>query len=592
VNIDGNVGYSQYALGSSGTLNLNGAGLSIAFENGFVPYPGDTFTIVSNNAAGNGISSLTTFGTAAISGQAATAASDGATVGTVTIGTATVPVQIFYPGYTDGATALGLPTGTSLSNVVLHVQGPSSGSPSGPSGPIAVSGSLSSTAPTTINLDGAGGYTQFEVTGSGSNLLNLNNAPLSVNDIDGAVSYGTYTIVNDQTSNSYTNSNANISSAQFAIQGEFSYEGSAAPNGTAITVSCGSNTYVLRIFYPQEDFGGDGSLLKDVILERQTPLQILGTDQPGSSGENYAGIAVDASYPTHSWEGETFYQYQDPGVLNYNDFFNSSVVSNAPGLQRSMISQITITFTGIVDSVDPPGANGLGGAISLQMTYPYAGEQVPLTYSSTPTVVGDRSQVVVNFLADNLNPSNSPTTYVRPYDGVVALENGNFQLLVQGGTSSPSIHAQGNAGLALASNKVDNFYALYGDVYGLGTVGAGVTLDDTAWEALEASFVPGDGLAHGLSYFQDWTDNGQYMFGALSGVAPLPGLSTVQQYQGASFTGNLLNNGVFAGWDPDVVYIDQEGIGYVDATDASDFTSALSTTLPPPSVNPIFNPPG
>ena len=81
---------------------------------------------------------------------------------------------------------------------------------------------------------------------------------------------------------------------------------------------------MLRIFYPQDNFNADGSLLKDVILERQTPLQILGSDVPGSSGTAYNGIVVNASYPGHYTRRDrsgapagTFDTYRIPGVSSY-----------------------------------------------------------------------------------------------------------------------------------------------------------------------------------------------------------------------------------------------------------------------------------
>ena len=214
VAIDGNVGYSQYALGAAGSLNLNGAGLTIALgtvDAPFTPYPGDTFTIVSVGTAGASLSG--TFATAAVGTQAATSASlSGDTVGTVAIGGAAVAVQIFYPGTYTGATAaaLGLSSGASLAGVVLHVQGPAGGG--GPTGPIVISGTVAPTG-LDVTLNGASGYTQYEVTTG--NTLNLVGAALNVQDLVGAIDYGAYTIVDDQTGTSY--STASPSSA-FAIQ--------------------------------------------------------------------------------------------------------------------------------------------------------------------------------------------------------------------------------------------------------------------------------------------------------------------------------------------------------------------------------------
>jgi hypothetical protein len=589
VTIDGSVGYSQYALGASGTLNLNGAGLSITFAPGFEPYPGNSFTIVSNNAAGTGISAAT-FGTATVGTQSPVTASDGATLGTVTIGTTLVPVEIFYPGSSAGAAALGLASGASLKNVVLYIQGPPVTAPTSPGGGppsmTPISGVISSGL--SVQLKGAEGYTQYEVTGS--NTLNLNGQTLTVTDIVGAIDYGTYTIVSDQTGKSYSNTAAN---SQYAIQGELTVpavipagetftavtggpaltSGATLANGAAISIVSGGNTYVLRIFYPQDSFNADGSLLKDVILERQTPLQILGSDEPGSSGTSYNGIVVDASYPTHTWTvpglgPQTFYAYQDPGVLNYNDSVgNTASLATAvfqPGLQRSMITQITITFSGIVDSVDQ-------GAITLQMQYPNQGASVSLTYSSTPKLVGDRSQVVVNFLTSSNN-----TTYQRSYDGVVALLNGDFQLSINGGTTGSGIHSAGSEGLALAANKVDNFFVLYGDVYGQGKV----TGSDNQWAHFEYVNAPTDGIMNLLPYYT--SGSGQYLFGTLPGV-------TQAQYQSHFFLPGWISSGgnTTAGWDPDVVYYDTLGIGYVTLADEAQIGAATGKTLP---ILPLNNP--
>jgi hypothetical protein len=577
VNIDGNIGYSQLALGASGTLNLNGAPLNINF-NDFVPYPGDSFTIVSNNAAKAGITGA--FGMASVNEQTAISATDGATVGTVSIGGTAVPVEIFYPGSTAGATALGV---TTLTDVVLYVQGPIVSG--GPSAPIAVSGVLTADAQYTgVTFNGAAGYTQYYVPSGDA--LNLGGAQLTAQDLAGAISYGTYTIVSDQSGRSYNNSGGN----SYAISGEFTDStGASLAPGAAISVAgTDGNTYVLRIFYPQDDFNADGSLLKDVVLERQTPLQILGSDQPGSSGTSYAGILLNASYPQHTWTVQgsssgtyygqtlTFDAYQDPGAIDYNNVFNTGSHSTAtaifePGLERSMITQITLTFTGIVDSVDQ-------GAITLQMQSPFS-ESVPLTYSSTPVRVGDRSVLTINFLADSTPTSSTggPTTYVRPYDGVVALVNGNYQLEVSGASSgSTIIHSVGNNGLALAANKVDNFYALYGDIYGQGRV----TGYDSGWESLENRHAPTDELQHDLSYFTN-TANGAYLFGALADT-------TMQQYKSESFLPGFKSSGALAGWDPDVVYSDQDGIGYIDSIDNTASTVARGQTLPYPFMNNPF----
>jgi hypothetical protein len=185
--------------------------------------------------------------------------------------------------------------------------------------------------------------------------------------------------------------------------------------------------------------------------------------------------------------------------------------------------------------------------------------------------VGDRSQVVVNFLTSSNN-----TTYQRSYDGVVALLNGDFQLSINGGTTGSGIHSAGSEGLALAANKVDNFFVLYGDVYGQGKV----TGDEYLAAHFDQANMPPDGIMNPLSYYT--SGGGQYLFGTLPGV-------TQAQYQSAFFLPKYIttNGGTTAGWDPDVVYYDTLGIGYVTLADAEKVSSAEGTTLP---ILPLNNP--
>jgi hypothetical protein len=419
--------------------------------------------------------------------------------------------------------------------VVLYVKSSSGG---GPSLPTALSGTLTANTEVDFNANGLNGNTEYYVPDGQT--LNLNGAPLTVKDLAGAIAYGTYTIVDDE------NAGYNLtgSNSHYKITGEFSYDGSLAPSGTAITVGSGSNTYVLRIFYPENSFNADGSDLKDVILERQSPLQVLGTDVPFSSGMAYDGIVVNASYAAHSYSNVYYKAYSDPGVLDPNYYIGGNPsnpqnpgyeTSDSGAIERSMITQITITFTGIVDSVDP-------GAVTLvNRELPAANATVNLTYTSLERS-GDRSVLVINFTGGD------SSTYQRSVDGVWALNNDNYELQINGANvavpGSGIVHSLGNDGLAGQKSKVDAFYALYGDLYGQGSVGAAdgfwlgyhiyeIAVSDPTWVA------------------------GNTFYGGVGCASP-------------TYTAN---------YDPAVMYFDQNGQGYVDQTENANFAPNVIGTF-------------
>ncbi len=287
-----------------------------------------------------------------------------------------------------------------------------------------------------------------------------------------------------------------------------------------------------------------GNVLKDVILERQTPLQVLGTDVPGSSGMGYNGIVVNASYAAGpngpaAPSGSSHVAYSDPGVLDPNtDSTHLTSVSGA--IERSMITQITITFTGIVDAVD---YGSTSGAITLFDRDSHA--YVPLTYSSTPTRVGDRSQVVINFLSDAVHH----TTYQRSVDGVYALNNDSYELRIAGSTAGASIHAAGNNGLANQTDKVDHFYALYGDIYGQGQVNTA----DLSWIGNDISL-------------------------PIVSNPAAPPLVDILNPTGAGLPSGY--SGPY--YDPAVVYFDTKGQGFVDQTEVNNFeATAMNNYLQP-----------
>ena len=220
--------------------------------------------------------------------------------------------------------------------------------------------------------------------------------------------------------------------------------------GNVLTDSSGQPIY-FRIFYPGGGIGPDGGTTdnQNVYLVRQAPVTILGTSTPGSTG-----LFDSSGNPVTDIE----YDAGDPRV--YDNGYQ--YVDNSGGYQRSLISEIKVTFTGIVDNVD-------ASQLSLSLSQ-NSNETVGLQVTATQ-VVGEDTMVTLTFLP---NPSDPGLTRQRQLaDGELTdfvlsdLRNWTFTVNA-GAVTQYAAHQVGGSlsAVTMQNAKADQFWTLFGDYLG------------------------------------------------------------------------------------------------------------------------------
>ena len=296
---------------------------------------------------------------------------------------------------------------------------------------------------------GVGNSSEYVLASGGS--LNLNNETLSLSYIDGylpAIGDRITLVQNNTGSAGRVTGHFDNASGSVLVNGSEVY--ATDQDGNVITDPTGQPIY-FRIFYPGGGIGPDGCTTtnQNVYLVRQAPVTILGTGTPGSSGltdpdtgQPVLDLRYDAGDP-RTFDG---YQYVD----------------NTGGYQRSLISEITVTFTGIVDNVD---ASQFSLSLS-QDTSQTVGLQVTATQ-----VVGEDTMVTLTFLP---NPSDPGLTRQRQLadgeltDYVLAdLRNWTFTINAGAVTQYGAHEVDGTPeSVAMQNSKVDQFWTLFGDFQG------------------------------------------------------------------------------------------------------------------------------
>ena len=309
----------------------------------------------------------------------------------------------------------------------------------GPSGvayaaiaPVSVTTATTLSSTFDAQLQGIGPYnaSQYAVSGDGS--LNLNHQVLSIGYINGYLPAigDRITLVSNTTGNAgAVSGHFDNASGQELDNGAEVY--ATDGNGNVITDSSGQPIY-FRIFYPGGGIGPDGGTTdnQNVYLVRQAPVTILGTGMPGStglfdsSGNPLLDLRYDAGDPT-VYTYQTVDQNGKPATASYH------YQDDGSGAQRSLISEITVTFSGIVDNIDPSQlslytSDNSALGVGLQV----AGERV----------VGEDTVATFTFLPDT---SGNNLTRQRRLEEVVIQTNSN---------GSPLLDADGNPLAALDPN--------------------------------------------------------------------------------------------------------------------------------------------
>ena len=274
-------------------------------------------------------------------------------------------------------------SGTPGAPVVTSTVGPS-GVAYGPIVPVSVTTATTLSTEFNAQLQGIGPYNASEYAVSGSGSLNLNNEVLSL-ELHQRLRAGhrrphhagrrTPPATPMRSRGHFDNASGQQlqnGSEVYATDGQ----------GNVLTDSSGQPIY-FRIFYPGGGIGPDGGTTdnQNVYLVRQAPVTILGTSTPGSTGlfDSSGNPVLDIEYDAGDPRTFDGYQYVDA----------------SGGYQRSLISEIKVTFTGIVDSVDASQLN-----LSLSQD---SNETVGLQVTATQ-VVGEDTMVTLTFLPNQSDP--------------------------------------------------------------------------------------------------------------------------------------------------------------------------------------------
>jgi hypothetical protein len=132
-------------------------------------------------------------------------------------------------------------------------------------------------------------------------------------------------------------------------------------------------------------------------------------------------------------------------MLQVYDKVQSMVINDGSG-QRSMVNSITVTFSSIVNLM--PGA--------FQLTNQTTGGTEGISWA--PSVVNNQTVAVITFSGSDIIGGSLS-------DGQYTLTTNGADILNQSGVA---IDAAGNG--QSGSSRIDNFFRLFGDVIGSGTV--------------------------------------------------------------------------------------------------------------------------
>jgi hypothetical protein len=187
-------------------------------------------------------------------------------------------------------------------------------------------------------------------------------------------------------------------------------------------------------------------LMFDHEIRKQYTVRVRTSDQAGNWFEKSLGITV----------------------LNAPELVGSIIVGDG-SVQRSLVSQLTLDF----DAQVQIATNAL---IVQRRDFDAAGKLAPInipTHVTQAEMPDGRWRVTITFLYPG------PNLGVR--NGSLALENGNYQLLIHGDLikaigSSISFDADGDGQAGgtrtFGADAADKFYAFFGDIRGLRVAGA------------------------------------------------------------------------------------------------------------------------